>query len=229
MDLIKRIQDSAYKTWSFLEAGSERIPVEGIKRANKRSGELAFRLLRESLQIMIAPTIHWNAINRSERGHARELKLAVLFGIFLVFVASFVGYIIFDSLYGINLTDALQTALNAFLILSLHLIGFVPIIFFVTKYLFKSKYPVERAFRLVIYSILPAILVMFIVGFFPFLEPLKILAYYSFYLLYTGIQVLYKIEGERKLHYSVLSIAILLISSILIQMAVTKVLSLIFE
>lgn len=227
MDRIQKIKNTAYTAWRFLKKESRYIPVEEIKQVNKRSGMLMYKLLCESARIMIAPSIHWSTIENGQKGYSKELKIAVIFGIFMVFVVSFLGYVIFDSLYGIFFIDAFTTALNSFLILLLHLISFVPLIHYGAKYLFKCNYPSERAFRLVSYSILPAILVMMGTGLFPFLEPLNILAYYSFYLLYLGFLSLYKIERETKLHHLILMMAILFGTSMLISIIVSKIISLI--
>lgn len=215
--------------WDFLQSKRNHIPVDDLKRINNRSVQLFLKLLNDSLHIMVAPRSHWGDLFAGGKGAARELKMAVLFGIAVVAVGTFIGHLIFNSLYGVYLLPAIQTALSSTLILLLHLFVFLIVSHQVGHWVFKQNVAVESLRRLVFYSILPTLLIAIVVAFFPFLEPLNVLGLYSFYLLYTGLQSLYKLPEERKLQLEIVAMAAFVIASLVIHLIVYKFIALIFN
>lgn len=215
--------------WDFLQSKRKHIPVDDLKRINNRSVQLFLKLLNDSLHIMVAPRSHWGDLFAGGKGAARELKMAVLFGIAVVAVGTFIGHLIFNSLYGVYLLPAVQAALSSTLILLLHLFVFLIVSHQVGHWVFKQNVAVESLRRLVFYSILPTLLIAIVVAFFPFLEPLNVLGLYSFYLLYTGLQSLYKLPEERKLQLEIVAMAAFVIASLVIHLIVYKFIALIFN
>jgi len=229
MEFLLKIKKNVLWAWDYLESKRKHIPVEDLKRINNRSVQLFLKLLNDSLHIMVAPRSHWGEVFAGGKGAARELKLAVLFGIAVVAVGTFIGHLIFNSLYGFFLMPAMRAAIGSTLILLLHLFVFLIVSHQVGHWILKQTVAIESLRRLVFFSILPTLLVAIIVAFFPFLEPLNVLGLYSFYLLYTGLQSLYKLPEERKLQLEIVAMAAFVIASLVIHLIVYKFMALIFN
>jgi hypothetical protein len=73
----------------------------------------------------------------------------------------------------------------------------------------------HRTFALMVYSSGAACLVVATVELFPFFNELLVLAFYSCYLYWRGIQYLIEIEGEKQVIYTLLSFIIMALALLL--------------
>lgn len=90
--------------------------------------------------------------------------------------------------------------------------------------IFGGEKNIAKTSSLIIYSLVPSVMVSIIVGLVPSLYALAVFGFYSFYLFYLGVPVLFKIPEHRMSGFIVSSILVIIVIFFIINYLLFEIL-----
>jgi hypothetical protein len=143
-----------------------------------------------------------------------------------VFIAVFIGDLIFESEYGFLFWDTLIKATRKIILLLLTLIASNMLLYEISRG-FKIPIAFEESRKITIYSMLPLVLLAIVTGFFPFFDVVGIFAFYCFYLAYSGLNVLFGVQLQRNYSFLIILAGFVFFTYFFLAFLLTKLTALI--
>ncbi|MFA9391059.1 MAG: Yip1 family protein [Prolixibacteraceae bacterium] len=184
------------------------------------------KMLDESFRVMLNPKKHWKDVNTSADLLEMGWFMFYLPGFLLVFLAIFLGDLLFESEYGFLFTDTIIKAIRKVLHLSLMLWAANMLIFEISKS-FHVPVSHENSRKMASYALLPVLFVTIVAGLFPFMDIVGLVGFYSLYLVYSALNLLYDIHFKKNTSYVIVLLSSLFLAFAFIGFLLSKLTALI--
>ncbi|MDA3929882.1 MAG: YIP1 family protein [Prolixibacteraceae bacterium] len=188
--------------------------------------EYVVEIFEESLRIIFYPKLHWLRVKAERDVISGGFRKFFVPGILFVFIAVFIGDLIFESEYGFLFWDTLIKATRKIILLLLTLIASNMLLYEISRG-FKIPIAFEESRKITIYSMLPLVLLAIVTGFFPFFDVVGIFAFYCFYLAYSGLNVLFGVQLQRNYSFLIILAGFVFFTYFFLAFLLTKLTALI--
>ncbi len=182
-------------------------------------------LYRESINILAYPKKTWKALKNVEQSSGKSSKKYFGWSIIIVFFSVALGTILFNSKGGILWIEVFTEASRKTLLMIFYYYSSLFWIYEVLR-LFKQTPEFGKARKLAVYAMSPVLIMTALTGLFPFLGMVGILGFYSFVLLYIGIQEFFEFEKENAISFFTVLFLVLLVNAWFMLFIITKLVAL---